>query len=59
MSMGVIINEIKDKYEILLHKVNEETIGSIPMDFLINIILIKSIKRKWNIHCITKLKMKE
>lgn len=35
--MGVIINEIKDKYEILLHKVNEETIGSIPMDFLISI----------------------
>lgn len=35
--MGVIINEIKDKYEILLHKVNEETIGSIPMDFLISV----------------------
>lgn len=35
--MGVIINEIKDKYDILLHKVNEEDIGAIPMSFLISV----------------------
>lgn len=35
--MGVVINEIKDQYEILLHKVNEEVIGQLPMTFLIDI----------------------
>ena len=34
--MGITINEIKDKYEILLHKVNEEVIGQFPMTFLIS-----------------------
>lgn len=34
--MGITINEIKDKYEILLHKVNEEVIGEIPMVFLVS-----------------------
>lgn len=34
--MGVIINEIKDEYTILLHKVNEEVIGEIPMTFLVS-----------------------
>lgn len=35
--MGVIINEIKDKYTILLHKMNEEVIGELPMKFLISV----------------------
>ena len=34
--MGITINEIKDKYEILLHKVNEEVIGGLPMFFLVS-----------------------
>lgn len=34
--MGVIINEIKDKYTILLHKVNEEVIGEILMNSMIS-----------------------
>lgn len=32
--MGVIINEIKDTYRILLHKVNEEVIGELPFEVL-------------------------
>lgn len=35
--MGIIINEIKDKYDILLHKVNEDDIGAMPMSFLISV----------------------
>ena len=32
--MGVIINEIKDTYKILLHKVNGEVIGELPFEVL-------------------------
>jgi len=32
--MGVTINEIKDKYTILLHKVNESVIGELPFEVL-------------------------
>lgn len=32
--MGIIINEIKDTYRILLHKVNEEVIGELPFEVL-------------------------
>ncbi|MDU6996598.1 MAG: hypothetical protein E6356_17215 [Terrisporobacter othiniensis] len=35
--MGVIINEIKDSYRILLHKVNEEPIGELLFSTLISI----------------------
>lgn len=32
--MGVIINEIKDTYKILLHKVNGEVVGELPFEVL-------------------------